>query len=95
MQVEAAAPTKPELARKALRLAEASSIDSTPCFSSAGFGHAEARLLLKLLCQKQRLFYYGEFDPGSGRTLAASLTHASRTRSWSLRAPVGEWRTGE
>jgi len=23
----------------------------------------------------------GEFDPGSGRTLAACLTHASRTRS--------------
>src|SRR3954463_79073 len=23
---------------------------------------------------------YGEFDPGSGRTLAACLTHASRTR---------------
>ena len=26
----------------------------------------------------------GEFDPGSGRTLAACLTHASRTRSRSL-----------
>ena len=24
--------------------------------------------------------FYGEFDPGSGRTLAACLTHASRTR---------------
>ena len=23
-------------------------------------------------------FYYGEFDPGSGRTLAACLIHASR-----------------
>ncbi|MEY4020738.1 MAG: hypothetical protein RL484_890, partial [Actinomycetota bacterium] len=22
--------------------------------------------------------FYGEFDPGSGRTLAACLTHASR-----------------
>jgi hypothetical protein len=30
------------------------------------------------------LFYYGEFDPGSGRTLAAGLTHASRTRIPSL-----------
>ena len=28
--------------------------------------------------------YYGEFDPGSGRTLAAGLTHASRTRSQGL-----------
>ena len=25
---------------------------------------------------------YGEFDPGSGRTLAARLTHASRTVFW-------------
>jgi hypothetical protein len=24
-------------------------------------------------------FFFGEFDPGSGRTLAACLTHASRT----------------
>ncbi len=24
-------------------------------------------------------FLFGEFDPGSGRTLAACLTHASRT----------------
>jgi hypothetical protein len=27
---------------------------------------------------------YGEFDPGSGRTLAACLTHASRTVKRSL-----------
>jgi len=26
---------------------------------------------------KQIKLYYGEFDPGSGRTLAACLTHAS------------------
>ena len=25
------------------------------------------------------IIFYGEFDPGSGRTLAACLTHASRT----------------
>lgn len=25
------------------------------------------------------IFFIGEFDPGSGRTLAACLTHASRT----------------
>ena len=35
------------------------------CFVSAGF---------RFFC-----FFYGEFDPGSGRTLAACLTHASRT----------------
>ena len=37
---------------------------------------------------------YGEFDPGSGRTLAACLTHASRTVKLVL-APVEQWRTGE
>lgn len=38
------------------------------------------------------LFLFGEFDSGSGRTLAACLTHASRTER-----PFGvlEWRTGE
>jgi hypothetical protein len=38
------------------------------------------------------LFIFGEFDPGSGRTLAACLTHASRTVK-----PFGvdQWRTGE
>ena len=38
--------------------------------------------------------FYGEFDPGSGRTLAACLTHASRTER-PLLAEVLEWRTGE
>ena len=28
---------------------------------------------------EQSIDIYGEFDPGSGRTLAACLTHASRT----------------
>src|SRR5665647_391899 len=36
----------------------------------------------------------GEFDPGSGRTLAACLTHASRTVI-SVLAPGDQWRTGE
>ena len=40
------------------------------------------------------IFFYGEFDPGSGRTLAACLTHASRTLKPQL-AGVDEWRTGE
>ena len=30
---------------------------------------------------KIAVFYNGEFDPGSGRTLAAGLTHASRRGS--------------
>ncbi len=38
--------------------------------------------------------FCGEFDPGSGRTLAACLTHASRTLKPQL-AVVEEWRTGE
>ena len=37
---------------------------------------------------------YGEFDSGSGRTLAACLTHASRTVIPGL-ALVDQWRTGE
>jgi len=36
----------------------------------------------------------GEFDPGSGRTLAACLTHASRTVMDRL-AGLDQWRTGE
>ncbi len=37
---------------------------------------------------------YGEFDPGSERTLAARLKHASRTARRGL-ALFLEWRTGE
>ena len=32
----------------------------------------------------------GEFDPGSGQTLAACVTHASRTNG-----AIRKWRTGE
>ena len=28
--------------------------------------------------------FIGEFDPGSGRTLAACLIHASRANDWEL-----------
>ena len=38
------------------------------------------------------VFFSGEFDPGSGRTLAACLTHASRTLK--LGACTG-WMSGE
>ena len=31
------------------------------------------------ILSQQALHFSGEFDPGSGRTLAACLTHASRT----------------
>ena len=41
-------------------------------------------------------FYNGEFDPGSGWTLATGLTHASRGAAWGLLAiPDGDRRTGE
>ena len=47
-------------------------------------------LLLFFVC------FFGEFDPGSGRTLAACLTHASRTeRPPPFLVGVLEWRTGE
>src|ERR1700730_10149291 len=35
-------------------------------------------------------FLFGEFDPGSGRTLAACLTHASRTERSLRRYSSGE-----
>ena len=41
-----------------------------------------------------RGFDDGEFDPGSERTLAARLKHASRTAREVL-ALLLEWRTGE
>ena len=44
-------------------------------------------------CRNQRFVeskFNGEFDPGSGRTLAACLTHASRTMKF-----LREWISGE
>ena len=41
------------------------------------------------------LVLFGEFDPGSGRTLAACLTHASRTVKGPVFLVLDEWRTGE
>ena len=43
----------------------------------------------------EKNFSKWEFDPGSGRTLAACLTHASRTRLLGLRTGYIERRTGE
>jgi hypothetical protein len=36
----------------------------------------------KILIKEVLKNFNGEFDPGSGRTLAVCLTHASRTRSF-------------
>ena len=42
------------------------------------------------------IFYNGEFDPGSGWTLATGLTHASRGAAWRKLASFdGDRRTGE
>ena len=55
------------------------------CLFLLGFG---------FLCIADFFGFVGEFDPGSGRTLAACLTHASRTVKLEL-ALVDQWRTGE
>ena len=55
------------------------------CLFLVGFGLFTAFYLLSEV-------FCGEFDPGSGRTLAACLTHASRTLK--LGACTG-WMSGE
>ena len=42
------------------------------------------RVLIYLIHNGHKLSDNGEFDPGSGRTLAACFIHASRTRIDSL-----------
>ena len=49
---------------------------------------------MKILAPPGARDNHGEFDPGSERTLAARLKHASRTARGEL-APLLEWRTGE
>ena len=81
------------------------SVNDQQCF--VGVGWCDLFILFSILlsvilffvCLVFRLacvwwHFYGEFDPGSGRTLAACLTHASRTER-PLLAEVLEWRTGE
>lgn len=57
-------------------------------------GNEQADSRVGKLKLKEFQFNNGEFDPGSGSTLAACLIHASRTRSHGL-AHGFEWRTGE
>ena len=48
------------------------------------------------VCHPWTIFYNGEFDPGSGWTLATGLTHASRGAAWGQLADFdGDRRTGE
>ena len=51
------------------------------CFLS---GQTRSMLLVFFRLGVVAHVFYGEFDPGSGRTLAACLTHASRTMKPSL-----------
>ena len=46
-------------------------------------GKITERKIQTSMCNTQTLFYYEEFDPGSGWTLATGLTHASRGASGS------------
>ena len=58
-----------------------------------GVVFSPASVVLARACLGLGWVLFGEFDPGSGRTLAACLTHASRTGPplWGW----VEWRTGE
>ncbi len=47
--------------------------------SHASFWGVRFPLLIPAFCAVDYMAFNGEFDPGSGRTLAACLTHASRT----------------
>ena len=53
---------------------------------------AKKRPLKKdLRCRKaEQIAFFREFDPGSGLTLAACITHSSRTE-----IEIFQWRTGE
>lgn len=53
----------------------------TRCFSLTNFFIGQVHFSVKLS-------FVGEFDPGSGRTLAACFIHASRT---TVLASVGIW----
>ena len=72
--------------------------DNTNQFKSLSFALQTANYKLSLNKQEPNSssIYHGEFDPGSGRTLAACLTHASRTRrDEKLASYQFEWQTGE
>ena len=55
-------------------------------------GCAPGYIFMILAVARPLEIYHGEFDPGSERTLAARLKHASRTARTAMSL---EWRTGE
>lgn len=60
-------------------------------------GSAKVNLEIRffLLEKVANRIFYGEFDSGSERTLAACLRHASRTGQPGSNTSVVQWRTGE
>ena len=60
-----------------------------------GVVFSPASVVLARACLGLGWVLFGEFDPGSGRTLAACLTHASRTGPPLFFGGWVEWRTGE
>ena len=65
-------------------------------YSRYGDGGLRFILFLFYLFTFSNLFYNGEFDPGSGWTLATGLTHASRGETTLKLASMGvDRRTGE
>ena len=62
--------------------------------TSDGFDNADSEQGIRrdpLFIRAVQAIYHGEFDPGSGRTLAACFIHASRTRTGCLHLePSGE-----
>ena len=68
--------------RKLLKLVSLRLTRQTWCFEKASGGY---EVTLKCFWEAEHILW--EFDPGSGWTLAACLTHASRTRyfDWSFR----------
>src|SRR5690606_35898306 len=63
-------------ARRSLDLSMMEPCTTACCFRRAGRLQADELSVGSFGCSSGRL--HGEFDPGSGRTLAACLTHASR-----------------
>lgn len=56
-------------------------VEHSTCFSiSSNNFDFEAKSFHSVMKTQCKLYFYGEFDLGSGRTLAACLIHASRAQ---------------
>ncbi len=65
--------------------------------SASGGFKRRVKLLVMYMTRKSDITNTREFDPGSGRTLAACLTHASRAGSFRIETSVDfwEWRAAD